>query len=339
MQTDWFDGEKRFHMVKWGVLGTAAILDKNTAKAMQAAENCELLAIAGRNPQKVDAFKEKHGFQKAYYRFDELLADPEVQAVYIPLPNAMHAEWTIRALNAGKHVLCEKPLAPSVADAEAMFAAARANGVYLMEAFAYQHSPFIQALCDEIAAGTIGDVLYVEAQLVSSDSDVSDPRMRRETLGGAMYDLGVYPASFVQRIMGEEPQDVHALATFTDQNVDFHTTAYLEYANGARATIVCGMDLVREPWTAIDFFRIYGTKGSIEPVRFAFNAMGPLVYKIRTFDGSLKEKRVVETPNNYQLEIEQLGRCIEQEETPAVGEAFSMSHVRTVERILQAIGY
>ncbi|MDO4399751.1 MAG: Gfo/Idh/MocA family oxidoreductase [Coriobacteriia bacterium] len=326
-------------MVKWGVLGTAAILDKNTARAMQAAENCELYAIAGRNPEKVDAFQQKYGFQKAYCHFDELLADPEVQAVYIPLPNAMHAEWTIRALNAGKHVLCEKPIAPSTADLEAMFAAAHANNVYLMEAFAYQHSPFIQALCDEIAAGTIGDVLYVEAQLVSSDSDVSDPRMRRETLGGAMYDLGVYPASFVQRIMGEEPQNVNALATFTDQQVDFHTTAYLEYANGARATIVCGMDLVREPWTAIDTFRIYGTKGSIEPVRFAFNAMGPLVYKIRTFDGSLKEKRVVETPNNYQLEIEQFGRAIEQGEAPAVTEAFSKANTRTVERILQAIGY
>jgi predicted dehydrogenase len=236
-------------------------------------------------------------------------------------------------------VLCEKPLAPSEADAQAMFAAARENGVCLMEAFAYQHSPYIQALCDEISAGAIGEITYVEAQLVTSDSDVSDPRMRRETNGGAMYDLGVYPASFIHRIMGEEPANVRALASFTSEGVDFHTTAYLEYANGAKATLICGMDLVREPWTAIDSFRIYGTKGSIEPVRFAFNAQGPLVYKIRTFDGSVKEKRVVETPNNYRLEIEQLGRCIEEGETPAVSAEFSLAHVRTVERILKAIGY
>ena len=326
-------------MVKWGVLGTAAILDKNTARAMRAAENCELYAIAGRNPEKVDAFQAKYGFQKAYYRFDELLADPDVQAVYIPLPNAMHAEWTIRALNAGKHVLCEKPLAPSEADARAMFEAARANGVFLMEAFAYQHSPYIQALCDEIASGAIGDLKYVEAELVTSDSDVSDPRMRRETVGGALYDLGVYPASFILRIVGQEPQQVNAMATFTEENVDFHTEAYLEYANGVKASLRCGMDLVRDPWTAVDHFRIYGTKGSIEPVRFAFNAMGPLVYKIRTFDGSVKEKRVVETPNNYQLEVEQLGRCIENGERPRVTEEFSIAQVRTVERILQAVGY
>lgn len=325
-------------MVKWGVLGTAAILDRSTAAAMQQAENCELYAIAGRNPEKVARFQQKYGFAVAYSSFDELLADPQVQAVYIPLPNAMHCEWTIRALHAGKHVLCEKPLAPSEADARAMFDVARANGVFLMEAFAYQHSPYIQALCDEIAAGTIGDITYVEAQLVTSDSDVSDPRMRRETNGGAVYDLGVYPASFVHRIMGEEPTVVNAVATFTPEGVDFHTTAYLEYASGAKASVICGMDLVRDPWTAIDSFRIYGTKGSIEPVRFAFNAQGPLVYKLRTFDG-VKEKRVVETPNNYQLEIEQLGRCIEQGETPKVTEEFSLGHVRTVERILKAIGY
>ena len=326
-------------MVKWGVLGTAAILDKNTAKAMQLAENCELYAIAGRNPEKVARFQKKYGFQVAYDSFDELLGDSQVQAVYIPLPNAMHTEWTIRALNAGKHVLCEKPFAPTEADARAMFDAARANNVHLMEAFAYQHSPFIQAICDDIASGLIGDLKYVEAELVSSDSDTSDPRMRRETNGGSMYDLGVYPASFILRIVGEEPQRVQALATFTEEGVDFHTEAYLEYATGAKASLRCGMDLVRDPWTAIDHFRIQGTKGSIEPVRFAFNAMGPLVYKVRTFDGSVKEKRVVETPNNYQLEIEQFGRVIEQGEEQRVTEAFTLANARTVDRILEAVGY
>lgn len=326
-------------MVKWGVLGTAAILDKNTAKAMQAAGNCELHAIAGRNPEKVERFREKYCFAVGYTSFDELLADEEVQAVYVPLPNAMHAEWTIKALNAGKHVLCEKPFAPSEADARAMFDAAHANGVHLMEAFAYQHSPYIQAICDDIASGIIGDLLYVEAQLVTSDSDISDPRMRRETNGGSLYDLGAYPASFIQRIMGEEPERVHAMATFTEEKIDFHTEAYLEYASGARASLRCGMDLVRDPWTAVDHFRIHGTKGSIEPVRFAFNAMGTLVYKVRTFDGSVKEKRAVECPNNYQLEIEQFGRVIEQGEEQGVSEAFTIANARTMERILQAIGY
>lgn len=326
-------------MVKWGVLGTAAILDRHTAKAMQAANNCELYAIAGRNPEKVEQFREKYGFKVGYTSFDELLEDPEVQAVYVPLPNAMHATWTIRALKAGKHVLCEKPFAPSEADARAMFEAAHANNVQLMEAFAYQHSPFIKDICGAISLGEIGDLTYVEAELVSSDSDVSDPRMRRETLGGAMYDLGAYPASFIQRIIGEEPLRVEAMAMFTEEEVDFHTEAYMEYASGVRASLRCGMDLVRDPWTAVDHFRIYGTKGSIEPVRFAFNAKGPLVYKIRTFDGSVKEKRVVECPDNYQLEIEQFGRVIEQGEAPVVSEEFTIANARTMERILNTVGY
>lgn len=325
-------------MVKWGVLGTAAILNRSTAVAMQQAENCELYAIAGRKPEKVAQYQEKFGYEVGYLSYDELLADPQVQAVYLPLPNALHVEWAIRALNAGKHVLCEKPIAPTAADAQAMFDAARANNVFLMEAFAYQHSPFIEAICDEIASGAIGDVCYVEAKLVTSDSDLSDPRMRRETIGGAVYDLGVYPTSFVQRVLGEEPTGVQALATFTDERIDFHTEAYLTYASGATASIVCGMDLVRRPWNAIDSFRIYGTKGSIEPVRFAFNAQGPLVYKIREFGGG-KEKRVVETPNNYRLEFEQFGRVIEQGEQPLVTEAFSVANLRTVGRILEAIGY
>ena len=219
-----------------------------------------------------------------------------------------------------------------------MFEAAHANGVQVMEAFAYQHSPFIQALCDEIASGDIGKLRYVEAKLVTSDSDVSDPRMRRETYGGAIYDLGVYPASFVQRIIGEEPVQVRALSSFSDEGVDFHTEAYLEYENDIRASIVCGMDLERDPWNAIDSFAIHGSKGSIEPVRFAFNAQGPLVYKLRTFDG-VKEKKIVETPNNYQLEIEQFGRVIEQGESPRVTEGFTCTNLRTVDRILKEIGY
>ena len=110
-------------MIKWGVLGTAYIFERDTAEGMRQAENCELYAIAGRSMEKAQAFKEKYGFQKAYGSYDELLADPEVEAVYVPMPNTLHKEWTIKALNAKKHVLCEKPMAPNAAEAAEMFAA------------------------------------------------------------------------------------------------------------------------------------------------------------------------------------------------------------------------
>ena len=114
-------------MIKWGVLGTAYIFERDTAEGMRQAENCELYAIAGRSMEKAQAFKERYGFRKAYGSYDELLADPEVEAVYVPMPNTLHKEWTIKALNAKKHVLCEKPMAPNAAEAAEMFAAAKAN--------------------------------------------------------------------------------------------------------------------------------------------------------------------------------------------------------------------
>ena len=147
--------------VRWGVLGTADIARGQTIPGMRTAEHCECYAIAGRRIEKARSYQEEFGFRKAYGSYDELLADPEVQAVYIPLPNDLHCEWTVRALKAGKHVLCEKPLAVSAAQAEEMFRTAEENHVLLMEAFAYLHSPFIRAVREELDAGAIGGIRYL----------------------------------------------------------------------------------------------------------------------------------------------------------------------------------
>ena len=132
--------------VKWGVLGTANIAKGCTIPGMLLAGNCELFAIAGRNEAKAESYKNEFGFKKAYVGYDKLLEDPDVQAVYIPLPNNLHKEWVIKALKAGKHVLCEKPMALNADDAGEMFAVAGENNVILMEAYAYLHSPYIESL-------------------------------------------------------------------------------------------------------------------------------------------------------------------------------------------------
>ena len=144
--------------VKWGVLGTAGIARGCTIPGMQKAEGCELFAIAGRSLQKAEAFKERFGFKKAYEGYDALLADPDVEAVYIPLPNDIHCEWVIKALNAHKHVLCEKPMAMNESEMRRMFAAAKENGVILMEAFAYLHSPYMDKLKSIVTNGEIGTI-------------------------------------------------------------------------------------------------------------------------------------------------------------------------------------
>lgn len=325
--------------IKWGVLGTAMICERDTIPGMLLAENCELYAIAGRNPEKVADFIRKYGFEKGYDSYDALLADPAVEAVYIPLPNTLHHEWTIRALRAGKHVLCEKPLAPSAALAREMFDAARENGIYLMEAFAYQHSPYIAALKAELDAGTIGPVRYMESTFLTSDYGMGNIRMRRDSLGGALYDLGVYTSSLILRLLGDEPETIQGVASFSDQHIDLLTTAMLEYADGRKATLTCGMILPTDKDHSLHRFLIQGERGSIRSGSdFTFNGRGRLSYIVADLQGS-ETVRTVDVPHNYTLEVEQLGRCIAEGESPAVSPEFTLANARIIDGILASIRY
>ena len=249
--------------IKWGVMGTADIFARDTANGMMEAENCQMYAIAGRNPEKTETFRKRYGFEKAYGSYAELLEDPDVEAVYIPLPNTFHREWVIRALQAKKHVLCEKPLGISAAESAEMYAAARENGVWLMEAFAYMHSPFVAAVKAELDQGTIGDLRYLESQLITSDYDMSNIRMRRETCGGSVYDLGVYTCSMILRMVGQEPEQVKALASYSPEKIDLFTAGLLEFAGGVKAQFNCGMVLATNGPDRIDSLRIYGTTSYI----------------------------------------------------------------------------
>ena len=324
--------------IKWGVMGTAYIFERDTARGMQLAESCERTAIAGRSLEKAEQFKEKYGFARAYGSYAELLEDPEIEAVYIALPNHLHYEWTIRALEHGKHVLCEKPLAPSKAEAEEMFRCAERNHVTLMEAFAYQHSPYVAAIQREIASGAIGEIQYIEAALITSDYLNTNIRMRRETLGGCTYDLGVYPLSFIQRMMGRAPVRIHATACFDDNGIDRYTTGVLEYEGGAKANFSCGMVLATEKNLALDRFRIYGSKGTILSQNFGFNAPGQLSYRRVLHDGS-EETVTVDVPNNYFLEVDQMARIIAAGEEAHISPAFSIQLAGTVDGILDEIDY
>lgn len=324
--------------IKWGVLGTAYIFERDTAAGMKQAENCEMYAIAGRNIQKAEQFKEKYGFQKAYGNYEDLLKDPEVEAVYLALPNSLHKEWAIAALNAGKHVLCEKPMATNAADAAEMFETAHKNHVLLMEAFAYLHSPFVSEIYGEIQRGTIGDIRYAEAALVTSDYDSSNIRMRRETFGGSVYDVGVYSCSMLLKMIGKTPEDVQAVSMFSPKKIDMFTSVLMGFDNGAKAQFNCGMVLATERNAALDRFQIHGTKGSIQAVDFGFNVPGTLSYHLKTFDG-VNEIKYIETRNNYCLEVEQFGRCIAEGEKPGVPEELTMSIAHTIDRVLKEIHY
>ena len=318
---------------RWGVLGTADIARGQTIPGMQLAENCELYAIAGRRMEKAEQYKNEFGFRKAYEGYDALLRDPEVEAVYIPLPNDLHAEWSIKALQAGKHVLCEKPLAPTEAEAERMFRAAEENGVYLMEAFAYLHSPAVAALKKEIDSGAVGEVRFIDSAFITGRRPDTDIRLKKENYGGAQYDLGCYAVSMILWMMGREPAEVRAAAQFSEGGVDLETSALLLYENDIAAGADCGMI---PGISRLDRFHVMGTEGEIHSA-LEFNQCGEISYTLRR--GGKTEIKTLTAPNNYQLEVEQLGRCIAEGETPHVSKEFSLRVARTTDRILKAAGY
>lgn len=322
--------------INWGVLGTAGIAQGQTIPGMKLAENCNLYAISGRNLDKAEAFREKFGFQKAYGSYEELLEDPNVEAVYIPLPNTLHFEWTKRALEHGKHALCEKPLTPTAKEAEELFRIADEHQVFLMEAFAYLHSPFIAAVKEEIDRGVIGNIRYIESQFLTSDYDLSNIRMRPETKGGCLYDLGCYTTSMIQWISGKTPETVKAIAEFSPEGVDVLTGAFFTYSDGMKAFMNCGMVLKTGADKRLDQLRIEGTAGSIRSTA-EFNGCGDMVYTLTTDNGC--EEKHIRTPQNYTLEVEQLGRCILNGEKPHVNREFTLSNLETLERVMKEIGY
>ena len=322
--------------VNWGVIGTAGIAKGQTIPGMQLAENCNLYAIAGRSMEKAKAYQTEFGFEVAYDSYEALLADPMLEAVYIPLPNELHYEWTIKALKAKKHVLCEKPLAPTPAQIQEMFACADENGVLLMEAYAYLHNPLMAAIKQELKSGVIGDVRYMESQFITSDYDVSNIRMRKETFGGATYDLGCYTTTQILWMLEEEPVKVQAVADFSDRGIDTYTSGLLTFADGKKATYICAMVLATDQDRRIDCLRIHGTKGDIR-TDAQFNQCGELSYTLTVGEESVV--KTVTTPQNYSLEVAQLGRCITDGEKPHVSREFSMKNALLMEKILQIIGY
>ena len=319
--------------IRCGVLGTADIARGQTIPGMQQAEHCGLYAIAGRKAEKALEYREDFGFEKAYGSYDELIGDPNVEAVYIPLPNSLHCEWACKAMKAGKHVLCEKPLAVTEEQAQEMFRTAGENHVFLMEAFAYLHSPFVRAVKTELENGTIGEVRYMESSFITGRRADTDIRLRRETGGGAMYDLGCYTSSMALWLLGKEPDAVEAFSLFSGQKIDLYTSALLTYEKGPAVRIDCGMVL---PDGRRDKLYICGTKGEIISST-EFNQCGETRYTLAR-EGK-EEIRTVNAPNNYALETEQLSMCILNGEKPHVTREFSLMAARVTDRILEKAGY
>ncbi len=244
-----------------GILGAARIAGKAVVEPAKVIPQTRLAAIAARKRDRAAAYADKHDIDAVYDTYDEVINAPDVDLIYNPLPINLHAAWTIKALEAGKHVLCEKPLAMNVVEAQAMLAASQKSGKRLIEAFHYRYHPAFKTCLKWLAAGEIGEVREVEAAFnVGIKDDGSEIRHRIETGGGAMMDLGCYPLHWALTVIGEAPIQIEAQATLTPVGVDETMQAQLGFASGATARLKSSM-AVDEPFRAD--LKIIGTKGEI----------------------------------------------------------------------------
>lgn len=227
-----------------GVLGAAKIARAFIA-GVRPSTKVAVVAVASRDAERARNFARETGIPSVHASYEALLADPAIDAIYNPLPNSLHATWSIRAMDAGKHVLCEKPLATSADEARAMFAAARRNGVHLAEAYPYRAQPQTLKLRELLVAGAIGRVQLVHAAFGFPMADAANIRLNEALAGGALMDAGCYPVSLARMIAGERPVRVQAMARWTESGVDRTLVASLEFAGGLLAQISCSFATAR----------------------------------------------------------------------------------------------
>ena len=222
--------------LKIGMLGTARIA-RQFALGIAPSTKVKVVGIASRDADKARAFASELSIPRSFSSYEALLAAPIIDAVYIPLPNTMHAEWAIKAADAGKHIICEKPLAMSLAEARSMFAAARRNNVHLVEAYPYLSQPTTLKARELIRSAVIGRPQLISASFGVSFSDPADIRFQPELGGGSMLDAGSYCVSFARVMAGERPRRVHAIARWTGPGVDRTMVGTMEFASGLIAQI------------------------------------------------------------------------------------------------------
>jgi predicted dehydrogenase len=250
--------------VRWGVLGCASIATRKVIPAMQRSERCEVVAIASRTAARAEQTAGELGIPRSYGRYEDLLADPDIEAVYIPLPNHLHAEWTRRAAEAGKHVLCEKPLAMNAREATGMIAACRDAGVTLMEAFMYRLHPLWLRAHALVGDGAIGELVAIQASFSYRNVDPANIRNIAEYGGGAVMDIGCYPINVARWFFDGEPDRVSAAVRWDPTfGTDVVTSAILEFA-GRHATFVCSTQVEDDQRV-----QLFGTAGRlVVPIPF-----------------------------------------------------------------------
>jgi predicted dehydrogenase len=322
--------------LRWGILSTANVARTQVIPGIQKADRCRIVAIASRDATRALAAASAAGIPRAHGSYEDLLADPEVDAVYIPLPNHLHAEWTIAAVHAGKHVLCEKPLALTSSDAERMVAAAETAGVLLMEAFMYRLHPSWVAVQELVTSGRIGRLVAVQSWFSYFNDDPQNIRNVAAYGGGALFDIGCYSVNLSRLLFGAEPQWVSA-SVIRDPatGVDVLTSGLLEFEAGV-ATFTCSTRA--EDDQRVD---VYGTEGRVS-VEIPFNIppdRATHIFLTRGGDPPVNpatERLTFETADPYTVEAQSFAAAVLDGRPVPVPPADAVANLRVIERLLES---
>jgi len=325
--------------VRWGVLSTANIGVKKVIPAMQASQLSPIRAIASRSLNTARQVAGELGIPVAYGSYEELLADPDIEAVYIPLPNHLHSKWTKTAAAAGKHVLCEKPIAMTSREARDMVEVCESSGVLLMEAFMYRLHPMWVKTMELVRSGAIGDVRSVQTVFSYFNDDPANIRNIPEVGGGALYDIGCYAVNVARMVFGTEPTDVKAAIRGDERlGTDVVTSALLDFG-GRHSTFVCSTQL--EPDQRVD---IHGTAGRLV-VEIPFNIPDDRPTRVLQVAGGepplspQTETHEIPAANPYSVQADAFSKAIRSGGPVPVEPADSVANMEVIERIFAEAGH
>ena len=315
--------------IRIGVLGAAAIVPMALTNPARAVREVQVTAIAARDPKRAQRFARKHHIPHVHQTYDALLADPDIDAIYNPLPNSLHAEWTIRALRAGKHVLCEKPFASNAQEAEEMAKTARETRLVLSEAFAYRYHPLTARVKEIISSGEIGKIRHIEAQFCFLLPSTNNIRFKYELAGGALMDCGCYPVSLIRHLTEAEPTVLRAEARLFAAQVDHKMTADLSFADGRTSHLVCDM---LSPKLFSSFLRIEGDSGKLRVI----NPYHPHWFHWLTVQGVQGTRRLhVREANAYALQLRAFAQAIRREIRLNTDPTDAIGNMRVIDAIYE----
>ena len=310
-------------MTTWGIISTAHI-NRLVIPGARQSPRVDLIAVASRDQGRAEEYARTWEIERAYGSYDALLADGDIDAVYISLPNSMHCEWSIRALEAGKHVLCEKPLSGHPDEVEAAFDAAERTGRILSEAFMYRHNPQTARLRELIDEHAIGDVRLIRAAFSFSLYDPGNIRLRTDVDGGALMDVGCYCVNGSRFVAGREPVSVHGQAWVGPTGTDWIFTGSLRFADDLLAIFDCGTALPER-----DELEVIGSEGTL----FLDDPWHCNVPVIEVRRSGEVERIEIERENSYRLELENVSDAIEGKTELRLGREDAVPQARTLDAL------